>query len=133
MPSPNAVFTELVSTTFRKHRKEVMDNVSKHNALYRLIAEGGRARTEDGGTSIAIPLATRARSARSNVSKTTPTKSALASNAVSNSMTSTVTKRATSLNASKFKKSAPRFEFHRPPRAGDVFRSIPLFRSLLVD
>ena len=56
MPSPNAVFTELVSTTFRKHRKEVMDNVSKHNALYRLIAEGGRARTEDGGTSIAVPL-----------------------------------------------------------------------------
>lgn len=56
MPSPNAVFTELVSTTFRNHPKEVMDNVSKHNALYRMIAEGGRARTEDGGTSIAIPL-----------------------------------------------------------------------------
>lgn len=56
MPSPNAVFTELVSTTFRTHRKEVMDNVSKHNALYHLIAEGGRARTEDGGTSITIPL-----------------------------------------------------------------------------
>jgi hypothetical protein len=33
-----------------------MDNVSKHNALYRMIAEGGRARTEDGGLSIAIPL-----------------------------------------------------------------------------
>lgn len=56
MPSPNAIFTELVSTTVRKHRKEVMDNVSKHNALYHMIAEGGRARTEDGGTSIAIPL-----------------------------------------------------------------------------
>jgi hypothetical protein len=56
MPSPNAVFTELVSTTFRNHRKEVMDNVSKHNALYRMIAEGGRSRTEDGGTSITIPL-----------------------------------------------------------------------------
>lgn len=56
MPSPNAVFTELVSTTFRNHRKEVMDNVSKHNALYRMIAEGGRVRTEDGGLSIAIPL-----------------------------------------------------------------------------
>lgn len=56
MPSPNAVFTELVSTTFRNHRKEVMDNVSKHNALYHMIAEGGRARTEDGGTTIAIPL-----------------------------------------------------------------------------
>lgn len=56
MPSPNAVFTELVTTTFRNHRSEIMDNVSKHNALYRAIAEGGKSRTEDGGTSIAIPL-----------------------------------------------------------------------------
>lgn len=56
MPSPNAVFTELVSTTFRNHRKEVMDNVSKHNALYRMIAEKGQSRTEDGGLSIVIPL-----------------------------------------------------------------------------
>ena len=56
MPSPNAVFTELVTTTFRNHRKEIMDNVSKHNALYRMIAEGGRSRTEDGGLSIVIPL-----------------------------------------------------------------------------
>lgn len=56
MPSPNAVFTELVSTTFRNHRKQVMDNVSKHTALYMAIAEGGKARTEDGGLSIAIPL-----------------------------------------------------------------------------
>lgn len=56
MTSPNSVFTELVTTTFRNHRKEIMDNVSKHNALYRMIAEGGKSRTEDGGTSIAIPL-----------------------------------------------------------------------------
>jgi hypothetical protein len=56
MPSPNAVFTELVTTTFRNHRSEIMDGVSKHNALYRAIAEGGRSRTEDGGTSIVIPL-----------------------------------------------------------------------------
>lgn len=56
MPSPNAVFTELVTTTFRNHRKDILDNVSKHNALYRNIAEGGRSRTEDGGLSIAIPL-----------------------------------------------------------------------------
>lgn len=56
MASPNSVFTELVTTTFRNHRSEIMDNVSKHNALYRMIAEGGRSRTEDGGTSIAIPL-----------------------------------------------------------------------------
>lgn len=56
MPSPNAIFTELVSTTFRNHRKEVMDNVSKHTALYNAISEGGRSRTEDGGLTIAIPL-----------------------------------------------------------------------------
>ena len=56
MPSPNAIFTELVATTFRNHRKEVMDNVSKHTALYKAIAEGGRSRTEDGGLSITIPL-----------------------------------------------------------------------------
>jgi hypothetical protein len=56
MPSPNAVFTELVTTTFRNHRKEVVDAVSKHNALYRLLAKGKRVRTESGGTSIAIPL-----------------------------------------------------------------------------
>ena len=56
MASPNSIFTELVTTTFRKHRREVLDNVSKHNALYRAIAAGGRSRTEDGGTSIVIPL-----------------------------------------------------------------------------
>jgi len=56
MPSPNSIFTELVSTTFRNHSKVVMDNVSRHNALYRTIAANGKARTEDGGTSITIPL-----------------------------------------------------------------------------
>ena len=30
MASPNATFTELVSTTWRKHRKEITDNVSNH-------------------------------------------------------------------------------------------------------
>ena len=56
MPSPNAVFTELVTTTFRNHRKEVVDNVSKHNAAYRMLAKGKRVRTESGGLSIAVPL-----------------------------------------------------------------------------
>jgi hypothetical protein len=49
-------FTELVSTTYRNHSKEVADNVSNHNALYRRIAEKGKARTEDGGLSIVCPL-----------------------------------------------------------------------------
>ena len=46
------VFSELVSTTFRKHDKDVKDNVSKHNALFRRIMEKGLNRTEDGGLSI---------------------------------------------------------------------------------
>lgn len=53
MPSPNAVFTELVTTTFRKHSKELKDNVSKHNALLRKMTNRGKAkRTEDGGLTI---------------------------------------------------------------------------------
>jgi hypothetical protein len=49
-------FTELVSTTFRNHKKEVADNVSKHNALYRRLTSKGRVRREDGGLSITVPL-----------------------------------------------------------------------------
>ena len=56
MASPNAVFTELVSTTFRKHSKEIKDNVSKNNALLRRIYEKGNVRKEDGGLTIVTPL-----------------------------------------------------------------------------
>lgn len=56
MPSPNATFTELVSTTFRKHSKQIKDNVSKNNALLRRITEKGQTRHEDGGLSIVTPL-----------------------------------------------------------------------------
>lgn len=56
MPSPNAVFTELVSTTFRKHRKDITDNVSKNNALLRRIYDKKQVRKEDGGLSIVTPL-----------------------------------------------------------------------------
>ncbi|HZT03695.1 MAG TPA: phage major capsid protein [Steroidobacteraceae bacterium] len=49
-------FTELVSTTYRLHQKEVVDNVSRHNALYRRIAAKGKTRLEDGGLSIVTPL-----------------------------------------------------------------------------
>jgi hypothetical protein len=42
MTSPNATFTELVTTTFRKHSKAIRDNVSKNNAfLARLDSKGG--------------------------------------------------------------------------------------------
>lgn len=56
MASPNAIFTEIVSTTFRNHPGEIFDNVSKHNALYRKIAAKGKPRTESGGFSIVAPL-----------------------------------------------------------------------------
>jgi hypothetical protein len=50
------VFSELVSTTYRAHRKDIADNVTKHNALYRKLKEAGKTRVEDGGLSIAEPL-----------------------------------------------------------------------------
>lgn len=56
MPSPNTVFTELVSTTFRKHRKEIKDNISKNNALLRRMYDRGNVKHEDGGLSIVEPL-----------------------------------------------------------------------------
>jgi hypothetical protein len=56
MASPNATFTELVSTTFRKHRKEIKDNVSNRNALLRHIMKKGNHQKEDGGLTIATPL-----------------------------------------------------------------------------
>jgi hypothetical protein len=56
MASPNATFTELVSTTFRNHSKEIKDNVSKNNALLRRLTNRGRIRKEDGGLSIVAPL-----------------------------------------------------------------------------
>ena len=56
MSSPNATFTELVSTTFRKHRKEIKDNLSNRNALLKYMMKRGNYRREDGGLSIATPL-----------------------------------------------------------------------------
>lgn len=56
MASPNSTFTELATTTFRKHRKDIKDNVSKNNALYRRMMSKGMTRNEDGGLSIVEPL-----------------------------------------------------------------------------
>lgn len=56
MASPNSTFTELVSTTFRKHRKEIKDNVSNRNALLKRIMKKGNYMTEDGGLTIVTPL-----------------------------------------------------------------------------
>ena len=56
MPSPNAVFTELVSTTYRNHKKELADNISNNNAYLQRVTKKGRVRIEDGGLSIVCPL-----------------------------------------------------------------------------
>lgn len=56
MASPNSTFTELVSTTFRKHRKEIKDNVSLRIALLNYMRRRGNMRKEDGGLTIACPL-----------------------------------------------------------------------------
>jgi hypothetical protein len=56
MASPNSTFTELVSTTFRKHRKEIKDNLSNRNALLKYMMDKGQKRTVDGGLSIVTPL-----------------------------------------------------------------------------
>ena len=56
MASPNSVFTEMVTTTLRNHKKELADNVSNHNALFRRLAKKGKVRIEDGGYSIVAPL-----------------------------------------------------------------------------
>jgi hypothetical protein len=56
MASPNSVFTELVTTTFRKHGKQFRDNMSNHNALLRRMHRKGMSRSEDGGLSIVEPL-----------------------------------------------------------------------------
>jgi hypothetical protein len=50
------VFSELVTTTFRNHSRDVADAVSKHNALFRRLTDTGRIRKEDGGLSIVQPL-----------------------------------------------------------------------------
>ena len=56
MASPNSTFTELVSTTFRKHRIEIKDNLSNRNALLKYVMKKGNYITEDGGLTIATPL-----------------------------------------------------------------------------
>ena len=56
MASPNSTFTELVSTTFNKHRKEIADNLSNRNALLKYMMKKGNKRKEDGGLKIVEPL-----------------------------------------------------------------------------
>lgn len=56
MASPNAIFTELVTTTFRKHRRQFRDNYTNNNAFLKRLMGKKLKRTEDGGLSIVEPL-----------------------------------------------------------------------------
>jgi hypothetical protein len=57
MASPNSTFTEMVTTTMRKHYRKVVDNVTDHNGLLTLLKERGNIKTDaSGGYEIAIPL-----------------------------------------------------------------------------
>ena len=57
MASPNATFTEMVTTTLREHPNSIADNVSDHNALYNRLTKKGRvSKSLDGGYEIVEPL-----------------------------------------------------------------------------
>lgn len=56
MASPNATFTEMVTTTLRKTYKDLSDNVSKNNALLNRLKKKGQIKTVSGGYEIQIPL-----------------------------------------------------------------------------
>jgi uncharacterized protein YaiE (UPF0345 family) len=57
MATPSDVFTEMVSTTLRHHKRKPSDNVTKNNALLTLLKDKGMIQTDaDGGYEIAIPL-----------------------------------------------------------------------------
>jgi hypothetical protein len=56
MTSPNAVFTELVTTTYRDHKRKIADAFTNNNALLKYMMKGGRKRMVDGGLSIVTPL-----------------------------------------------------------------------------
>lgn len=56
MASPQATFTELVTTTFRKHRKQIADNITNNNALLAYMMKGDRKEMQDGGLTLVEPL-----------------------------------------------------------------------------
>jgi len=56
MASPNSTFTELVTTTYRKHKGEFADNVTNNNALLKRLNQKGRKRVEDGGLTLVEEL-----------------------------------------------------------------------------
>ena len=55
MPA-NSTFTEMVTTTLRSHKRQLVDNVSDQNALMTYLKDKGHIRTENGGYEIVLPL-----------------------------------------------------------------------------
>lgn len=56
MASPNATFTEMVTTSLRNHAKKLVDNVTDHNGLLRKLKANGNIQTKSGGYEIVFPL-----------------------------------------------------------------------------
>lgn len=56
MATPSSTFTEMVTTTLRHSGTEVVDNVTEHNALLRLMKSKGNIKTISGGYEIQEPL-----------------------------------------------------------------------------
>jgi len=56
MASPNATFTEMVTTTLRHHIRKVADNNSKNNALVNRLKKKGQIDTVSGGYELVYPL-----------------------------------------------------------------------------
>lgn len=56
MPSPSAIFTEMVTSTDRTWGSKVTDNVTKHNLLLRVLKDKGKIKSVGGGIEICEPL-----------------------------------------------------------------------------
>ena len=57
MTSPNAAFTEMVTTTLRSTKRRISDNVTNHNGLLTWMKDKGNIKTDhEGGYEIQLPL-----------------------------------------------------------------------------
>lgn len=56
MASPNATFTEMVTTTLREHPGELADNITNNNALLNRLKRRKKIEVLDGGYEIVEPL-----------------------------------------------------------------------------
>lgn len=54
--SPNSLFNDVASTTFKKYNKQIKDNLSNRNALVKYMMKRGNYRKVDGGLTIVTQL-----------------------------------------------------------------------------